>query len=322
MRSWVIGSSADCDIVVDSPLASGRHCELTQDADDYVLKDLGSTNGTYVNGLRITSPTRVSTGDSITLGRTVPLPWPSELTKYVSIGRLADNDIVLDDVRVSGHHARLIVVAGSQTSIEDIGSSNGTFLNSADRRVTGPTRISESDTVYFGTLAVPAARLLAEVKQIVTAASSQPAITPHRADSAGCPVAVGRCFLEGNSLVAGVVDPGADCCDFHRVDLRPTGGSSSHGGELGLGRAGDRVDGLLSGGCNDLDGLLSGGRGSRDRSVAVSSRAFRIGGIFGAVRQQTGHPRFALRRAVLCCLRSFTWGLDSKDPGRQCGASS
>ena len=30
MRSWVIGSSADCDVVVDSPLASGRHCQLTQ----------------------------------------------------------------------------------------------------------------------------------------------------------------------------------------------------------------------------------------------------------------------------------------------------
>src|SRR5260370_32826686 len=149
MRSWVIGNRADCDVVVDSSLASGRHCELTQTPEGYVLSDLGSTNGTYVNGLRIASRTRVTPGDSVTLGHTVPMPWPPELTRFVRIGRLDDNDIVFDDSRVSGHHARLIVVAGCQTLIEDIGSSNGTFLNSADRRVTSPTPITESDILYF-----------------------------------------------------------------------------------------------------------------------------------------------------------------------------
>jgi pSer/pThr/pTyr-binding forkhead associated (FHA) protein len=177
MRSWIIGSRADCDLVVDSPLASGRHCELKQTPDGFVLDDLGSTNGTFVNGLRIASPTRVTTGDEITLGRTVPMPWPPEVTRFVRIGRLADNDIVLDDSRVSGHHARLIVVAGSQPLIEDIGSSNGTFLNSADRRVTGPTPITESDILYFGTLAVPAARLLGALNEPATAAPAPSAAT-------------------------------------------------------------------------------------------------------------------------------------------------
>ena len=55
MRSWVIGNSPDCDVVVDSLLASSRHCRLSQTADGYILDDLGSTNGTYVDGLRITS---------------------------------------------------------------------------------------------------------------------------------------------------------------------------------------------------------------------------------------------------------------------------
>lgn len=164
MRSWVFGSGTECDIVVESALASGRHCELAQVPEGYVLTDLGSTNGTFVNGLRITSPTRVSISDQITLGRTVPLPWPSQATRHISIGRLDDNDIVLDDARVSGHHARLIIGAGSLIQIEDIGSSNGTYLNSADRRLTGPTPITERDTLYFGTLVVPATRLLAGLK--------------------------------------------------------------------------------------------------------------------------------------------------------------
>ncbi len=161
MRTWVIGSSVDCDVVVDSPLVSARHCQLTYGPEGYVLKDLGSTNGTYVNGLGIAAPKGLNPGDSITLARTVSFTWPREVTTSTRIGRLPDNDIVLDDGTVSGHHVRLIAVAGIQTLIEDLGSSNGTYLNSTARRVSSPTPISESDTLYFGALAVPAARLLA-----------------------------------------------------------------------------------------------------------------------------------------------------------------
>jgi pSer/pThr/pTyr-binding forkhead associated (FHA) protein len=161
MRSWDIGTRAECDVVVDSPLVSARHCQLTQTPDGYFLHDLGSTNGTYVNGVRITSPTRIVRGALITLGKTVPMQWPRELVRFVQVGRLADNDIVIDDKRASAHHARLSIIEGYELRVEDCGSSNGTFLNSADRRVTAPTPVTELDTIYFGTLAVPVARLLA-----------------------------------------------------------------------------------------------------------------------------------------------------------------
>ncbi|HZW34250.1 MAG TPA: FHA domain-containing protein [Isosphaeraceae bacterium] len=164
MRTWIIGSGADCDLVVERPTVSGRHCRLTETADGYLLEDLGSSNGTYVNGARIASATRVSTGDTITLGLTVPMPWPAVAVAPAAtvwrIGRDADNDIVLDDPRVSGRHARLLVVPGSKPQIQDLGSSNGTFLNSPDRRVTQAIPLTEADIVYFGSLAVPAARLL------------------------------------------------------------------------------------------------------------------------------------------------------------------
>ncbi len=169
MRSWVFGSRADCDVVVDSPLASGRHCQLTQRSDGFFLEDLGSTNGTYVDGNRITSARRVTPAEAITLGQTVAMPWPPEVAKFLRIGRIAGNDIVLDDPRVSSHHARLMIVAGSDTLIEDTGSSNGTFLNSAENRVTRLTPLARSDTVYFGSLAVPAARLLAgQIEPVAT----------------------------------------------------------------------------------------------------------------------------------------------------------
>ena len=177
MRSWVIGTSVDCDVVVDSPLVSARHCQLTHGPEGYVLRDLGSTNGTYVNGQRIASPTALNPGDSIALARTVSFPWPREVTTCTRIGRLPDNEIVLDDEKVSGHHARLIAVAGFQTLIEDLGSSNGTYLNSTARRVTSPARIIESDTLYFGALAVPAARLLVGLRGANTGAQGPSSTT-------------------------------------------------------------------------------------------------------------------------------------------------
>ena len=133
MRTWTIGSAGDCDVVVTQRTVSAHHCRLTEIADGYVLEDLASSNGTYVNGERIASATRVSASDVISLGITVPMPWPdaaaSPGARVVRIGRDADNDIVIDDPRVSGSHPRFIV-SGSQTLIEDLRSSNGTFVNS------------------------------------------------------------------------------------------------------------------------------------------------------------------------------------------------
>ena len=163
MRTWIIGSGADCDIVVARPTVSGRHCRLTETGGGYLLEDLGSSNGTFVNHQRILSATPISASDAITLGLTTPMPWPeaapSPDVPAIRIGRKPENDIVLDDVRVSGLHARLIV-SGGRTFIEDLGSSNGTFLNSPDQRVAQATPLAASDVVYFGSLAVPAARLL------------------------------------------------------------------------------------------------------------------------------------------------------------------
>ncbi|MGP0066825.1 MAG: FHA domain-containing protein [Isosphaeraceae bacterium] len=183
MRKWIIGSAADCDLVVARPTVSGRHCCLTETADGYLVEDLGSSNGTFVNGKRILSPTPISAGDTITLGLTIPMPWPdvavSPGTRVIRIGRAEDNDVVLNDSRVSGHHARLLVVAGSKTLIEDLGSSNGTFLNSPDRRVTQPVPLTESDVVYFGSLAVPATRLFpARSEPVKTAPPPVPPPSP------------------------------------------------------------------------------------------------------------------------------------------------
>jgi len=188
MRTWIIGSSVNCDLVVAKPTVSGRHCRLTEVADGYLLEDLGSSNGTYVNNKRLASPTRVSARDVITLGTNVAMPWPaagaSPGAAVIRIGRDADNDIVLDDPRVSGHHARLII-SGSQTLIQDAGSSNGTFVNSPDRETTLAIPVTAADVVFFGSLAVPAARLFAATPAF--AQQSLPGPLSAKPQSAGAP---------------------------------------------------------------------------------------------------------------------------------------
>lgn len=81
MDSWLIGSAPESDIVVDQPMVSSSHCRLTKSSDGFLLEDLGSTNGTFLNGEKITGIRRVSPTDSITLGTKATLPWPAEATE-------------------------------------------------------------------------------------------------------------------------------------------------------------------------------------------------------------------------------------------------
>jgi hypothetical protein len=68
-RSFVIGRSRECDLRVSDGNASRRHAEITREGDSFVLADLGSTNGTELNGRRI-SREELANGDRITIGAT------------------------------------------------------------------------------------------------------------------------------------------------------------------------------------------------------------------------------------------------------------
>ncbi len=63
----VVGRSKTCDLSLASPDASRRHVEISADAGSYLLRDLGSTNGTWVNGQRVEEH-RLRTGDRIDIG--------------------------------------------------------------------------------------------------------------------------------------------------------------------------------------------------------------------------------------------------------------
>ncbi|MFZ4483064.1 MAG: FHA domain-containing protein [Chthoniobacterales bacterium] len=65
----------------------------------------------------------------------------------LTIGRLGDNDVQLDDGSVSSRHAEIVVEDGGAV-LRDLGSTNGTFLNA--EQVAGEHSLSEGDEIYFG----------------------------------------------------------------------------------------------------------------------------------------------------------------------------
>ncbi|MFP5331639.1 MAG: FHA domain-containing protein [Acidimicrobiia bacterium] len=69
--SVVVGRSDQADIVIADPYASDFHLRMTAKDGRIVLSDLGSTNGTYVNGRRVTAPTDLGRGDAVQVGKTV-----------------------------------------------------------------------------------------------------------------------------------------------------------------------------------------------------------------------------------------------------------
>ena len=70
-QSIVIGRGAECDVVVKDEKASRRHCRLSRQTADFLLEDLGSRNGTYVDGLRISEPTPLKSNQTFKIGDTV-----------------------------------------------------------------------------------------------------------------------------------------------------------------------------------------------------------------------------------------------------------
>jgi hypothetical protein len=65
-----IGRSRVCELALRSPDASRRHAEIAPDGDGWVVRDLASTNGTFVNGERV-SEHRLRPGDRIEIGSDV-----------------------------------------------------------------------------------------------------------------------------------------------------------------------------------------------------------------------------------------------------------
>jgi len=183
-KNSALGRGDDCDIILDGETISRRHCSITKWGTAYFIVD-SSRNGTYVNGQRI-QQVQLHDNDQIRVGQNIlvvhfPSPVatgtlaPKVTTPHlaatliaikahivvkgleegvtqpfsedrITIGRRAENHLVLDADNISRQHASIERRDG-QYFVCDLGSANGTYLN--EQRVeTAPLR--DGDRVRIG----------------------------------------------------------------------------------------------------------------------------------------------------------------------------
>ena len=169
---FAIGRKPDNDIVLPFDYVSGHHGRLERRGALWHYVDLGSTNGTFVNGQRVQSAL-LQDGDILRIGdpqgNTVGLTFraagaagpPSPIAAStiqlggpvlgaktsLIIGRNPQADIPLHTPIVSWQHARLDRTSQGHV-LTDLGSTNGTFVNG--QRLTRPHILQRGDVVQIG----------------------------------------------------------------------------------------------------------------------------------------------------------------------------
>lgn len=157
-----LGRSQTNDLILNDPQVSGKHAQLSLSREGWLVADLNSSNGTFLDGqalaprraglvqpgsivqiggfrlsirdLRAQESPPLYLGDRVRL-ETKPVPglaafFQGQVVKFsldravLILGRKRDSDLQIPDSQVSGHHARLEQV-GSSYQITDLGSTNG-----------------------------------------------------------------------------------------------------------------------------------------------------------------------------------------------------
>ena len=172
MKSAIkIGRDNSNDIVINEPRVSRNHAIITiLDNGSYEVKDLGSSNGTFINGKRIerqiiTPADKLTVADSIVnwlpafasqkttaVNSVIQEAAFAKIRKTITVGALPENHMVIPDDFVSGYHAKISLLKSGNYFIQDLGSSNGIFVNGA--RVAAKN-FAKTDVVKIATADLP-----------------------------------------------------------------------------------------------------------------------------------------------------------------------
>ena len=173
--SVTIGRSPECDITIDDTQASRRHCTIVRlQSGAYEIADLGSTNGTLVNATLI-KKRKLRHGDVIRIGhhelvfhdpQAAAPPGEAQhcclvfargerkgqkielVEQRTTIGRKETNTVVLHDPVCSSYHCEIVRDLNGYT-IRDLGSTNGTYLESGERLV-GRHKLRSGESLRIG----------------------------------------------------------------------------------------------------------------------------------------------------------------------------
>ncbi len=176
----IVGRDPSSDVLISDGTVSRRHACITIEENRAYIQDLGSTNGTRLNGQPVGAE-RISLPPNAELlfgsvSMTLDLPDGFETpavaaeiapplahlvgvsdpslrfplyTRPQRIGRRAGNDIIIPDAYVSGQHA-VIEIVGADVRITDLGSTNGTFIGETKVAPNMPTTVPSDVLLTLG----------------------------------------------------------------------------------------------------------------------------------------------------------------------------
>ncbi len=107
---YVIGRRSDCQIFVPDMRVSRQHARLARTGEDWLLEDLGSNNGTFINGVRLQQPTAIRVEDEITIANNRIRVEARESTE---LGRLATEGPANQSSPGTGHAVTIVDASGS-----------------------------------------------------------------------------------------------------------------------------------------------------------------------------------------------------------------
>jgi len=149
------------DIIIDQGFVSQVHAMLKRTNKGYVIEDAGSTNGLEVDKKRV-STWLLRDGDTIAIGASVSLRYIESAFEEegarelelagrpnVVIGRDPGCDVTLPHPTVSRMHAR-VTNRGPERMVEDLGSTNGTFVNGQRLVPREPLSLNHGDVLQIG----------------------------------------------------------------------------------------------------------------------------------------------------------------------------
>ena len=104
----LIGREPSSTLQIDSPGVSRKHARLTYQNNQYLIEDLGSSNGTFVNGERISKPWPLKNGDMIGIGRLTQLEYQAVLPPVSATMIESDLPLVAGTIIEEAPHQPLV----------------------------------------------------------------------------------------------------------------------------------------------------------------------------------------------------------------------
>tara|TARA_B100001250_G_scaffold412619_1_gene444349 strand:- start:2314 stop:4608 length:2295 start_codon:yes stop_codon:yes gene_type:complete len=167
-NSWLVGSSEDAHIRLDNSRISKQHLQIIYNNDGALyVNDLNSTNGTFLNGLKINDSHQLKHKDKLQLSGVndvlihVEKSYSQDVeytnnaiidklksSNKVTIGRGVDCDIVINHSTVSKFHAAITKLSEKTYLLEDQDSTNGTYVNG--RKISKSVEINLNDKIFIG----------------------------------------------------------------------------------------------------------------------------------------------------------------------------